>query len=189
MPKLAKNVGRHANWRCPVEDVRKLLERADDARAAMIAAQQQAALDVLLARLRGFVRDYAEERRREGRIEFHDLLVLARDVLRDDPACPRRARRAVPRSCLSTSSRTPIRCRSRSRCCSRRTTPTPVPEPWSEVTIAPGRAFFVGDPKQSIYRFRRADLGLYHQVEQELHDGRRELAAELPVGARRSSTG
>src|SRR5262249_61117355 len=40
---------------------------------------------------------------------------------------------------------------------------------------APRRAFFVVDPKQSIYRSRRADLGLYHQVERELHDGRREL--------------
>src|SRR5262249_61477805 len=28
MPKLAKKVGRHANWRCPVDEVRERLERA-----------------------------------------------------------------------------------------------------------------------------------------------------------------
>ncbi len=32
---------------------------------------------------------------------------------------------------------------------------------WSEITPRPGALFIVGDPKQSIYRFRRADIELY----------------------------
>ena len=30
--------------------------------------------------------------------------------------------------------------------------------------IRPGALFIVGDPKQSIYRFRRADVGIYHEI-------------------------
>ena len=32
----------------------------------------------------------------------------------------------------------------------------------------PGKLFVVGDPKQSIYRFRRADVGIYEAVREQL---------------------
>ena len=37
-------------------------------------------------------------------------------------------------------------------------------KPWYELTLDPGRLFMVGDAKQSIYRFRRADLGVLQRV-------------------------
>ena len=35
---------------------------------------------------------------------------------------------------------------------------------WQHVRLAPGKLFIVGDPKQSIYAFRRADIEAYHTV-------------------------
>jgi ATP-dependent exoDNAse (exonuclease V) beta subunit len=37
-----------------------------------------------------------------------------------------------------------------------------------QVTPKPGKLFVVGDPKQSIYKFRRADVSLYQQVRNQL---------------------
>lgn len=35
---------------------------------------------------------------------------------------------------------------------------------WKRVELLPGKLFMVGDPKQSIYGFRRADIGIYEEA-------------------------
>ena len=39
---------------------------------------------------------------------------------------------------------------------------------WRRVTLRPGALFVVGDPKQSIYRFRRADIQTYEMVKRRM---------------------
>jgi ATP-dependent helicase/nuclease subunit A len=41
---------------------------------------------------------------------------------------------------------------------------------WRACRPVPGALFVVGDPKQSIYRFRRADIATYNQVKQIIRD-------------------
>ena len=41
---------------------------------------------------------------------------------------------------------------------------------WKNVELAPGKLFIVGDPKQSIYAFRRADLEAFDQVVRKIKD-------------------
>ena len=45
------------------------------------------------------------------------------------------------------------------------------PGPWAGLDAEPGRLFMVGDPKQSIYRFRRADIQLFLQARAKFADG------------------
>jgi len=46
---------------------------------------------------------------------------------------------------------------------------------WRKMVPAPGRLFVVGDPKQSIYRFRRADIDIYNQVKDIFSSGAGEV--------------
>ncbi len=44
------------------------------------------------------------------------------------------------------------------------------PEQWQEAVLRPGSLFLVGDPKQAIYRFRGADIGVYEQARDNVKD-------------------
>jgi ATP-dependent helicase/nuclease subunit A len=44
------------------------------------------------------------------------------------------------------------------------------PVDWRSIPLRPGGLFVVGDPKQSIYRFRRADIDIYNVVRDRLTD-------------------
>jgi ATP-dependent helicase/nuclease subunit A len=49
-------------------------------------------------------------------------------------------------------------------------TPSGEAPDWRQVPLRPGALFVVGDPKQSIYRFRRADIDIYNVVRQRFSE-------------------
>jgi ATP-dependent helicase/nuclease subunit A len=53
---------------------------------------------------------------------------------------------------------------------------------WWTVAVEPGRLFFVGDPKQSIYRFRRADIGVFLTARNELVGSWKQLTKNFRTG-------
>lgn len=107
------------------------------------------------------VRDYAAWRRRQGRLNFQDLLLLARDLLRDHPAV--RAdfqRRFLPILVDEFQDTDPIQAEILFYLTGRDVNE----RDWRAAVPLPGSLFVVGDPKQSIYRFRRADIFTYGLV-------------------------
>jgi ATP-dependent helicase/nuclease subunit A len=96
-----------------------------------------------------------------GRLDFTDLLGRLRDLLAGD----RDARRALQGRFTyllvdEFQDTDPLQAEIVFLLCERE----PLAGDWRDAVLTPGKLFVVGDPKQSIYRFRRADISLYDQV-------------------------
>ena len=117
---------------------------------------------IRLARLRPVVLHvYEAVKARHQVVDHIDLLLRLRDLLRDD--------RGIRRSCQGLfdhifvdefQDTDPLQGEIVLFLCERGATAAT----WDAVELAPGMLTVVGDPKQSIYRFRRADIGTYQRV-------------------------
>ena len=124
----------------------------------------------ILSRLAEFTRFGVGWRRTQGRLVFHDLLVFARDLLEDaehGPVVRRRLRERYRRLLIDEFQDTdPIQVE-----LAHLIADDPdagggdpddnTPGDHDGTGTDAGRLFIVGDPKQSLYRFRRADIGAY----------------------------
>ena len=109
---------------------------------------------------------YEEAKRAAGRLDFEDLLLRARDLLRDDPGAREELRSRFTHILVDEYQDTdPVQTEILFLL-------TAAEEPpggdWRRAVPTPGRLFLVGDPKQSIYRFRRADVRHYLRVKEHL---------------------
>lgn len=158
--------GKGASWPC---DVKGLQSRVADAGAALeaVSGAVSAASALRLASvIRQFTLDSAQERKAAGQLEFHDLLVLARALLRDPahgPAVRSTLHARYERLLLDEFQDTdPIQIELAVRIAAAEPgSEAAGTAQWDQVEVAPGHLFVVGDPKQSIYRFRRADISIF----------------------------
>jgi ATP-dependent exoDNAse (exonuclease V) beta subunit len=163
LPPLRCSYGRQENWNGVVNEVREACAAAESARSQILDAVRGAVLLELLPRLIKFVLNAADERRVEGRLTFHDLLVHARSLLRGGGDAVAALRRRYKWILVDEFQDTdPIQVELAARLAS-------AAEGAGELrTSRPGGLFVVGDPKQSIYRFRRADIELFERVGSEI---------------------
>ena len=160
---LKSRLGQQANWDGHVDEVRGACADAEQARLDLLHAMCQAVLAELGARLARFVMTAANERRAEGRLGFHDLLVHARRLLRHDRAAAQSLRRRYRRLLVDEFQDTdPIQVELAARIAAT------VDGSADLRHAAKGGLFVVGDPKQSIYRFRRADIESFSRVGRQI---------------------
>ncbi len=120
---------------------------------------------VVHAEVVSFVQPAVEEvralRREEGTLSFHDLLLYTRDLLRDHPDIRRHF--AEQYGCLLVDEfqdTDPLQ----AEILFYLTSQDPAQTDWRACRPRPGSLFIVGDDKQSIYRFRRADKEVFDEV-------------------------
>jgi len=163
LPSFRCAQGRQENWTGHVAEVRAACAEAEQTRLDLLDGVRRAVLGDLVARLATFTVAAAEERRREGRLTFHDLLVHARRLVRADSEGLAVLRRRYRRLLIDEFQDTdPIQVELAARLVAA------VDGSSGMGGARPGALFVVGDPQQSIYRFRRADIELFDAVGTEI---------------------
>lgn len=142
--------------------------------------------DALHVRLKGFVEDagadlaprlrnelwpvveaYEAAKQQAGCLDFTDLLICTRDLLRDNKEVRAELQERLTHFFVDEFQDTdPLQVEILLLLAA----DDPEATDWQATRARPGKLFLVGDPKQSIYRFRRADVQLYREIQRRLID-------------------
>ncbi|MBP1719329.1 MAG: UvrD/REP helicase, partial [Deltaproteobacteria bacterium] len=164
---VLKAAGNKQNWKPPAscqeqkEIFRELGEELDQLRKSIFADTMAGLVDWL----RGFLQAMEAEKGKRGVLDFQDLLILARNLLRENPEVRQYFQERFSYILVDEFQDTdPLQvevvfflAENGARA-----------QRWEDVEISPGKLFLVGDPKQSIYRFRRADIETYERAKERL---------------------
>ena len=166
--KLNKRVGSAANWGDSKEEGGENLKHFRGEYDRFLQESVALIAHDILADLVPLVRDFAEsfegEMREAGLLSYQDMLFLAAKLVRENASVRGRIRESIRHFLVDEFQDTDL---------------LQVElifllagegdaADWREVRLEGARLFLVGDPKQSIYRFRRADIAIYHEVREKI---------------------
>jgi ATP-dependent helicase/nuclease subunit A len=165
-----KDLGLTKNRWASKEDAERMLAAAErfqeDHVVPALRGWREFRHDRALAYLRPAVAFYAARRRAEARLNFQDQLLLAAELLRENPEVRRYFRRRFHPVLVDEFQDTdPIQAEILFFLAGRG---DDAERDWTALEPEPGSLFLVGDPKQSIYRFRRADIDIYNLVKDRI---------------------
>jgi ATP-dependent helicase/nuclease subunit A len=145
------------------EEAKRLIENA-----RLVLTVDHGLMADLLALLRPFVERVRAGFVEEGWLSFDGLLARARTLLRDHPRIRERLKQEYRAILVDEFQDTdPVQYEIVLFLAER---PAACSEVWQTVAIEPGKLFIVGDPKQSIYAFRRADIEAFERVVEKIRD-------------------
>ncbi|HEY5657270.1 MAG TPA: UvrD-helicase domain-containing protein [Myxococcota bacterium] len=147
-----------------------VLARRDAAKRALDALVEAADADLaacLREELRPVVAAYQALKRRAGCLDFVDLLIGARDLLRRDRDVRTHYQQKYTHFFVDEFQDTdPLQ----AEILLLLAADDPEQSDWRLAVPVPGKLFLVGDPKQAIYRFRRADVAIYEETKRRLRE-------------------
>jgi ATP-dependent exoDNAse (exonuclease V) beta subunit len=119
----------------------------------------------LSTELRPLVGAYERLKVRAGKLDFLDLLIKTRDLVRDDARVRAELQARFTHVFVDEFQDTdPLQ----AEILILLAADDPACADYTQVRPVPGKIFVVGDPKQSIYRFRRAEVVLYESIKRQL---------------------
>ena len=159
--------GSQKNWQ-PQEQCRRQKEICGELKqvqeAARLSLWGQLTAD-LVRWCGGYLAAVEQAKEEAGALDFQDLLIRARDLVRDSKEVrgyfQRRFRYLLVDEFQDTD---PLQVDLLFLLAEKE----PRAASWQEAELAEGKLFLVGDPKQSIYRFRRADIEIYQAARQNM---------------------
>jgi ATP-dependent helicase/nuclease subunit A len=111
------------------------------------------------------VEEFERLKERAGYVDFLDLLLRARNLIRDDKRVRTELQERFTHIFVDEFQDTdPLQ----AEILMLLAADDPDERVWRHARPTPGKLFIVGDPKQSIYRFRRADVALYQEVKRQV---------------------
>ena len=145
-----------------------VLQRRDQLKAkldAFVAASDADLAPLLHASLQEPIAIYESLKARSGHLDFLDLLIRTRNLIRDDVRIRNELQQRYTHFFVDEFQDTdPLQAEILLLLAAE----DPFCSDWRMAKPVPGKLFLVGDPKQSIYRFRRADIALYEHVKARL---------------------
>lgn len=179
--------GQRGNWSINVADLRSSCKDLAQQAIALRNSFVQPAVETVTAAMAEILLQAARERQRSGELEYHDLLVHARDLLIGKDKQGVHAALHDRYRCIMLDEfqdTDPIQAELATRIAA---SGVCGPDGWEQLSVPPGNLFTVGDPKQSIYRFRRADIATYLAAQQRFSNDASSRIASLQTNFR--STG
>ena len=152
--------GRRTNWQptAALDEARTLLTQLKALHLKTRATWMHNLTVGLAGWLGGYLRTYQAKKQHQGSLDFLDLLVLMRDGLKHKRELRRYFQRKFDFLLVDEVQDTdPLQ----AEILFFLAEDQPQAERWTQVALRAGKLFLVGDPQQSIYRFRRADLEIY----------------------------
>ncbi len=148
--------GNQKNWQSKgdLEDVRNGIDQLSQAHKEVRSTIANSVMAALAGRLTDYIKAYEQAKRERNLLDFNDLLMIARNMLRDHPQVRKYFRDRYKFLLVDEFQDTdPLQ---------------------AEIVffLSPHNLFLVGDPKQSIYRFRRADIEMYEEAKKRMGEGR-----------------
>lgn len=143
------------------KELAKLYDELEpDAAGLMLTAE----FSLIVLRVTQIVAErYQQSKSEKGLLDFDDLLLQTRDLFRRDPHARQRAAAGIQYLMVDEFQDTdPVQSEIVRSLCGKE--------------LLTGKLFLVGDAKQSIYRFRRADPEVFHQLRMEIPE-----AGRLPL--------